>query len=384
MITYKIFTSYKELPPSWNALVAHDLFLQTDYLQALEEGAPETISLYYVGVFDKQNLVGVSLLQRVQVYAKDVFRSYSSSFLNAIFKLGISKILKGNVLVVGNLTHTGQHGLFFKPQALAQNEFLKLIFDAVDELTVYIRNEKNKRIRVVMFKDFFLDDPIHLEQEAFNKVQLHKVLVQPNMIMNLKPTWKDFEKYYDDLNKKYKRRVRTARKKMNAIECRELDLADIEGFSDRFHKLYLNVSNNAKFNTFLLPKNHFYVLKSNLKDRFKLFGYFLEDEMVGFYSLLVNNDVLETYFLGYNAAYQYQNQMYLNMLYDMLEFAISNQFNSIVYARTAMEIKSSVGARKVEMNMYMKHTNKVANFMFKQIFNLMNPTQSWVERHPFK
>ena len=76
--------------------------------------------------------------------------------------------------------------------------------------------------------------------------------------------------------------------------------------------------------------------------------------------------------------------MYLNMLYDMADFAIKNEFTSIVYARTAMEIKSSVGAKPQKMFVYLKHTNLCMNIILKRIFKLMNPTQEWEERHPFK
>ena len=72
------------------------------------------------------------------------------------------------------------------------------------------------------------------------------------------------------------------------------------------------------------------------------------------------------------------------MLYDMLEFAINNKFKTVVYARTAMEIKSSVGAEAGPMVVYLKHTNGFLNAVLKQIFKLMNPSEDWHERHPFK
>ena len=68
----------------------------------------------------------------------------------------------------------------------------------------------------------------------------------------------------------------------------------------------------------------------------------------------------------------------------MAEYAIENHFKCIVYARTAMEIKSSVGAKSKEMQVYIKHTDGFINAVLKQIFSLMNPKQHWEERHPFK
>ena len=101
-------------------------------------------------------------------------------------------------------------------------------------------------------------------------------------------------------------------------------------------------------------------------------------------TISVNNKSLETYFLGYDSEHQHSNQLYLNMLYDMAVYAINNGFESVVYARTAMEIKSSVGAQPEPMFIYLKYTNSFVNALLKQIFNLMNPTQKWEERRPFK
>ena len=107
--------------------------------------------------------------------------------------------------------------------------------------------------------------------------------------------------------------------------------------------------------------------------------------MVGFYSLIINDNELETYFLGYNQSVQHQHQMYLNMLYDMACFGIENNFKKVVFARTAMEIKSSIGAKPYTMHIYLKHTNNfVANTMLKLIVKYMNPIREWQERHPFK
>ena len=124
-------------------------------------------------------------------------------------------------------------------------------------------------------------------------------------------------------------------------------------------------------------KTIFINLKSNLKDGFKVFGYYCNDELIGFFTLILNNKSLETYFLGYDENHQYNNQLYLNMLYDMAKFGIENNFSSVVYARTAMEIKSSVGAKPEPMLMYLKHTNLLMNTLFKYIFGFMNPTQKW-------
>lgn len=384
MIDFQIYNSFNELPQSWDTLVGHDIFLQSHYLKALGEASPQNISWYYVGVFDESKLVGVAIIQRAQLYLKDMFRDTNTSMIKTIVKNNLSKVLKGNLLVVGNLTHTGQHGLFFVNDKISQTKFLETLFKVLEQIKDEIKQNEKKNIRVIMFKDYFKDDVIHLEEGLFKSFQLHKVNVQPNMIMFTKSKWLKGEDYITDLNKKYRTRYKRARHKFGDIQKRELDEEAVKTNSEILYKLYKNVSDNARFNTFILPQNHFYSLKRQLKENFRIFGYYLNNELIGFYTLILNNKTLETYFLGYDEEHQYPNQLYLNMLYDMVFFAIENKFTSIVYARTAMEIKSSVGAESKRMIMHMKHTNSFINAILRQIFNFMKPSQKWEERHPFK
>tara|TARA_R110000868_G_scaffold173829_2_gene410220 strand:+ start:7528 stop:8688 length:1161 start_codon:yes stop_codon:yes gene_type:complete len=384
-IEFKTYHTVKDLPKDeWNGLTSHDVFLQTQYLDAFEKACPNTICLYYIGVFNQNKLIGIAVIQRVELYLKDMFRHDNASCFKEFVRNTLSKVLKGNILVVGNLTHTGQHGIFFNPFEISQAIFLNKVFEACEALSKWIELEKKKTIRLILFKDYFKNDSIHLNSKAFESQGFYKLQVQPNMIMEPKETWLKEQDYVTDMTTKYRTRFNRARQKRQNIIVKELNLENLKHHSNTFYKLYLNVSKNAAFNTFILPENHFLKLKEHLKDDFKIFGYYLDNQLIGFYTLIINNKSLETYFLGYDCEHQYTNQLYLNMLYDMASFAINNRFASVVYARTAMEIKSSVGAKPKTMFVYLKCTNNIANAILKPIFNLMNPSQDWEERHPFK
>ncbi|AJR02897.1 hypothetical protein [Siansivirga zeaxanthinifaciens] len=384
MKTFKIYKTVNRLPKLWDGLTAHDIFLQKKYLIALEQASPKNIQFYYIAIFEDETLLGIAIVQRVQLYLKDMFRISKVSCFKDFLKDSVSKIIKGNILVVGNLMHTGQHGIYFNQNKIDFDTFLNLVYEALMALKKDIKSSDKKTIRAVIFKDYFQDDFIHLEKKFFHFKKLQKISVQPNMVLAVNPYWLSFNDYFLSLNKKYKLRYKRARKKLGNIISKELLLEAVLEHENTLYNLYLNVSNNAAFNTFILPKNHFYNLKLALGDQYKVFGYFLDNELVGFYTLILNNNQLETYFLGYDEAHQYPNQLYLNMLYDMLQFGIENKFANIVYARTAMEIKSSVGAKPKPMSVYIKHTNGILNAILKQLFKLMNPKQDWEERHPFK
>lgn len=385
MTHFKIYNSVSQLPGSWDALPNQDVFLKTPFLKGLETSSPKNITTYYLGVFKADVLVGIAIIQRVEMYLDDIFRKTSSNIIKQSAKQLVSKIIKGNALIVGNLMHTGQHGIYFNANEISQSEYLLQLEKALSQLTEKIKSEFNKKIRIIAFKDYFETDTIHDSTVFFKANNLYKVQVQPNMILSVLETWKTPQDYISAFNKKYKRRYKTARKKAANLECKELNEDFIKNNSETIFKLYETVSDNAGVNSFKLHKSHFYNLKVSLGDKFKVFGFFLNEKLVGFYTLILNNDVLETYFLGYNKDLQKAHQMYLNMLFNMAFFGIENGFKTIVYARTAMEIKSSIGAKPNTMHVYLKHTNNfVANTVLKCIVKYMNPIKKWEERHPFK
>ncbi|WP_054852315.1 GNAT family N-acetyltransferase [Olleya sp. ITB9] len=385
MIDFKIHDSVLDLPDTWNTLVTHDIFLQTPFLNALEVSCPKNIKTHYISIFDNQKQVGLAVVQRVKIYIDDVFRNPTDNALKRFIKTVIAQVVKGNALIVGNLIHTGQHGLFFDQNYISQTNFLTTVFNAINTLALTIKKEEGKTIRIIGFKDYFTTDSIHLNTSLFTKNQLYKLQVQPSMVLSLKQEWSSIDDYVISLKKKYRSRYRTALKKANTIVKKELDLGAIVSESEQLFTLYKYVSDNAKVNSFVLDQQHFFNLKKHLDQDFKVFGYYLDGKLIGFYTLIINNSDLETYFLGYNPKYQHKHQLYLNMLYDMLAFGIDNNLKQVVYARTALEIKSSVGAKPEVMYIYMKHTNTVfINPVLRYIVKTLNPVKKWEQRHPFK
>jgi hypothetical protein len=385
VIYFKLYNSENDLPDSWDVLPVKDLFLKRPFLKGLEQSSPSNISTYFLGVFSSEILVGIAIIQRVEMYVDDVFRKTSNLFFKRCGKVLISKIVKGNALIVGNLMHTGQHGFYFNSEYITQDQFLDCVSEGLHTLTKQIKTEHNKKIRIIGFKDYFEDDAIHGSEAFFRREKLYRAQVQPNMIFDINSSWTSPEDYVAAFKKKYRSRYRTAQKKSTTIERKALSLDEVSALSSQLYQLYENVSDNAGVNSFKLHNKHFYNLKLELKEDFKVFGYFMDNQLVGFYTLILNHSKLETYFLGYNQELQHNHQMYLNMLFDMASFGLEHNYKQVIFARTAMEIKSSIGAKPHHMSLYLKHTNNViANAILKAVVKYANPVRDWDERHPFK
>ena len=93
---------------------------------------------------------------------------------------------------------------------------------------------------------------------------------------------------------------------------------------------------------------------------------------------------MATYFLGYDASIQREKMLYLNMLYDIIAYSINKGFKEIIFARTALEIKSAVGAKPQEMFGFIKHSNPILNYTLEKLLYCLEPEVVWQERNPFK
>lgn len=378
-ISFKIYNSVKDLPVLWDVVAQSNVFVQTPYLTVLEKSAPVNMECFYIGIFENSELIGVSLAQYLDLNKLESFGERDKSLKIAIRNF-IFKNFASHTLFLGNNMITGQNGYVFSKE-IDFNHISEILLQSADEITLYFK-KKGISIHLVSFKDFYDHCSVELKKYRFSNI--YEFNTQPNMIFYLDKNWKSLDDYVSALSKKYRDQFKRARKKFDGIQVHNLSYEEVLQNEEKIYELYHYVAKNAPFNTFFLSKNHFSTLKGQCGNRFQIFGYFLNDELVGFHTLLLNDETLETYFLGYNDHIQKENMLYLNMLYNMTEYGIQNGFKRIIFGRTALEIKSSIGATPVQMSGFIYHNNKLINRFIGKIFKNLEPELNWQQRHPFK
>ena len=206
----------------------------------------------------------------------------------------------------------------------------------------------------------------------------------PNMILDIRPEWDSFDDYLKAMSSKYRVRTKRSFKKAKDISKRELTLEDIQHYNKQIFSLYQETASNADFNALFLHEDYFLGLKIHLQDRFQVFGYFLEGELIGFYTILYNSTAMYAHFLGINSKLNYPYQIYLNMLYDLIRAGIASKSTKIAMARTALEIKSSVGAKAYNMFAFVKFKNPLYNMVVRRMTKVFFKSPEWTPRAPFK
>ncbi|TWI02131.1 hypothetical protein IQ05_00361 [Flavobacterium tiangeerense] len=377
--SFKIFDNTTSLPANWDTLANTTVFLSKKYLQVLETSSPANMKCNYIGIFNQDDLIGIAISQFIDLNALDTFGERDKSIKNRIRNFVFKKIAS-HVLIIGNNMLTGQNSFALSADANPEK--------AIHTLNIAVQKLKNTfsqqgiKIHITSFKDYNSKEFELFKVPAFRKD--FKFSTQPNMIFTIDENWHHEVDYINSLSKKYRDQYKRGRKRASGIEKRKLPLEEIIVLEDTIYELYLYVAKNAPFNTFFLPKNHFSVFKEQFKDKFLFYGYFLNGKLIGFNTLIKNGSIMDTYFLGYDETIQREKMLYLNMLYDMIAYSINKKFKSIVFARTALEIKSSVGAKPEIVFGLMRHESSIFNLLLPKVFRYLEPETIWQERNPFK
>ena len=377
--TYKIFNTVDELPYEWEILAKQNILFSFAYLKSLQQSQPKNVTCFFVGLYQDQALSGIALTQLINLNLLESFgerdKCIKTFFRNLVFRNFCS-----NVLVLGNNFFTGQNAFVFAQNANVM-PLLSALKNAAIDLKAQLKS-KGTAVHITSIKDFTSDEVKYFDKRVFS--DFTSFTVQPNMIFCIDKNWKTEQDYVGALSKKYRDQYKRSHKKADEIVKTKLDLQAITKLQKEIYKLYFYVAKNAPFNTFFLAENHFENLKENLHENFLFYGYFINNELVGFNTLIKNGPKMETYFLGYDEQVQREKMLYLNMLYDMIGYSIKKQFQQIIFARTALEIKSSVGAKPVEMTAFMMHENKFINKFMPFFIRYFEPKVAWQERSPFK
>ncbi len=377
--TFKIKTSIIELHESWDSFSEDSIFLRKVFLTALEESTPNNVQNYYVEYFHDSDLIGIALFQYINLKNISAFK-VSNSTIKAIVSSWALNTFASSILFIGNNMMSGQNAFRFSSKISLGIKY-KLLNDAAEAVKRQLKSV-GKKIHITVWKDFDLLESQKIENYISKKY--YKFSIQPTMIFQLPASVKSESDYVNSLSKKYRDQYKRARKKSIGIVKHQLSVIEINQLQHRLSELYTTTVSNASFNTFHLPLDHFEIMKKKLGPDFQVYAYFISEKLIGFNTVVKNGNILEPYFLGYDSTEQKNRLLYLNMLYDIIGYAASKNFKSIAFGRTALEIKSSAGAKPVKLFGFIKHSNPLINTFIAKIFRFVEPKSDWKVRNPFK
>ncbi|HMQ64552.1 MAG TPA: GNAT family N-acetyltransferase [Flavilitoribacter sp.] len=355
---------------TWERLApADNLYLSVPFLQSMEDFPPAGMRFRYLVFFRHGQPAGIALAQIVPIRTTEHLQWLNDGHW---LRKQISGLFNFTMLICGTVQGTGKHGFHFRDD-FAQNG--QLLVEALEKEATRLN------AGAIMIKDTCREtatDFSRIRQSGYTAFPF-----QPNMVLSRAPHWRQLSDYLEDLSAKYRVRYRRARKKLGGLTRKELSYPDIRTYNDTLHTLYQDQAAKADFNLISLHPGYWQALKAALGNRFRVWAYFSGGEMVGFYTGIYHGESMEAHFLGYDETVNREHQLYLNMLFDLTEEAINAGAERLVFARTALEIKSSVGAKPEMLNCYVRHKNPVVNLLLPNLVRYLEPEAEWTPRHPF-
>lgn len=383
------FTSAFDVPAAhWSKLFREsgNFLLSAPYLASLEQHPYKGMCFHYVVAYNKEEPVAILYYQETDVHISNVDKNVdtqkvgdTTSFFSkakGVITASLDSI-KVRLLVNGNLLQSGPHGAFFSKSVSTEDQ-AAITHAAWNK--VVDSNRLGKKIRAVLIKD--VSKELETQMLEYDS-DFAAFGVQPNMVSEIRKEWKSFDDVLSDFSSKYRVRAKAARKKSNALKLKEFNETDIQQYNDTIMQLFKNVESGADFHMVSIHPRYFVDLKAALDDRFIIKGYFDGDKLVGFYSYLKGIEHNYASFVGLNYDYTKEHALYQNILYDLLSDSIADGAKSIDLARTAMEIKSTMGAEPQNYQLMVKHLNGFTNSIVKRFINNLRPKE-WVQRKPFK
>lgn len=384
LLTLRITDSIDNLREDWQTLSHNNIYADPDYLNLLEDAGPYSFKYCYAIIYQNDRAVAAIYFQYKRIELSKDLRLHTHSH-NWFEKLSVSvkqtflKLINQNLLICGNVLLTGEY-CFGTDRAFSLNE--EILEEVLAAAKKFIKNHWGVTIHSILCKDFFVEG-LHKEH-SFNLDSFTEFKVQPAMIMNLDPSWETFDDYLQAVRSKYRVKFKKVIKQGSAIEIRSLNEEDMIEYNDRIYELYSSTADRALFSLFKLDQNYFKKLKKCFGDQLIINGMFLENKLIGFYTFVQNLNHGDAHFIGYDVSLNSKYNIYFNILLGLIKEAIQTKSRFLNLSRTALEIKSSVGAEPHEMNIYLRHENALINKMLPFALARIVPKNDWEPRSPFK
>ena len=316
------------------------------------------------------NLKGVS-----QVEDTHAISQVQGQFLRAekpVFKLAQRYLYRDGVFqfpvrVMGSVLASGDHAYRFTSDVTEADQ------QAAIQAAIKLNAEGNKLPKSTLVKDHYMEWGERLAGGSSWDKKFIDLEFDPVMEIDIKPEITNFEEYTAALRKKPRTKVRRILKCSDELSLRSLSLEEVEANISRLHELYSMVYDRAAFTLGKLYPEDIIELKRSWGEDFPVIAYELEGEIVGFQCGMVTPFATEAFFVGFILEENKTHAIYQRMLLEFIKQALAKGSHKIGLGRTALDIKSSLGACPKRLACHMRVERPVAHMMLRVIARASSP-----------
>jgi hypothetical protein len=287
-------------------------------------------------------------------------------------------------LICGNLFSTGPHGVAF-----AEGEDPARLWPAVVEALYRIRRSSTifRESDMVMIKD--LTDEQTGAGAALRKSSFRRFDMEPNMILQLNPSWESFDDYLNDMKSDYRSRIRKTLQNLDesGIVLERLGPEQVEAAAAEIYGLYHQVHDRKKLRLATIGENWIPALARHYQSDFRTVVARPKEggKILGFVTLIRDGDSAFGYYIGFDKALAARGlPLYMSLIYAGVAQAIDMRAVRFVMGRTALGPKAQIGAKAQATYGYLRHRSFALNLAIPSILAVLPVPEQAPDRHPFK
>ena len=167
------------------------------------------------------------------------------------------------------------------------------------------------------------------------------------------------------------------------LERRVLDADGWAPFAASFAALSRAVQDKAGFRHYPFREAYWPSLLEAAPGQTWAHGWFLDGRPVSFSFYVRDGDRLEAHSVGVDYDINREYELYQNLLYDSVVTGIDVGARTVSYGRTALEMKSNLGAKPQPLRCWARHSGPLRNRLIRPLFHYLRPSR-WTPRDPWK
>src|SRR5271157_38407 len=287
-------------------------------------------------------------------------------------------------LVCGNLLSTGPHGVAF-----AEDEEPARLWPAVVEALYRVRRSSTifGESDMVMIKD--LTDEQGGAGAALRNSNFRRYETEPNMVLQLKPSWASFDDCLNDMKSGYRSRIRKTLQTLDesGIVLERLDPEQVEARAAEIYGLYHQDHDRKKLRLATIGEKWIPALARQYQNDFRTVVARPKEggKILGFVTLVRDKESAFGYYAGFDKAGAARGlPLYVSLVYAGVAQAIEMRAAHLVLGRTALGPKAQIGAKPQAMYGYLRHRSSVLNLAVPSILAVLPAPKQAPDRHPFK
>ena len=364
----------------WDLFAGDELTLHSAYLNALTP-LPSQEKIYWVRFYSDLTLVGIAPFTLAYFSGPSIVDHLKGSPLLSQALKTINRGLTpmtGWVLICGHSSRIGATCYHFKHTIQSDKASSALIGRslklAAERLIISLANERN--VEAVIFPD-------HPLFHSLTKRGFTRFKIEPQLNLSLSPEWHHFNDYLEALTSKYRVKAKRSYTKSVRLEERALTSQHINRDQNRLSELYQQVTERASLDITTPELHSLATLVKALPARVKVYGYYLDEQLIGFRVSLISPNTLIAHLVGIDYQYNRHHGLYPRILNDYLTEAITLRVQHLELGRTASEIKTTLGASPQSSGILLSHRSALLN----RLLSLISANRAlpvFKTHHPFK